>query len=449
VDKVDSYEKAIAALVTLIPKNKQFKFAGVIGLQRIKKLLELLGNPQEKLKVIHIAGTSGKTSTSTILASLLKDQGFKVGLTISPHLSDIRERLQINNLMISKKESTSVCNQVLSKIDLLSGTKFAGVTYFEALISMAYFYFHQVGVDYAVVETGLGGTYDGTNVVSNPNKLAIITRIGLDHTQILGNSLPEIAAQKAGIIQPGNTVLTLQQLRVLPVFANVCRQLQANLIIINPEKNYSLIKNSNRFNFNFKSLNLAKINLNLLGNFQIENSSLALTALQILSQRDNFQLNNKQILNTLNTITIPGRFSELKFKERHLILDGAHNPQKMNSFIKSLKQVYKNEKFVFIIAFKKNKQYQQCLRTLLPLADYIVIAEFFKTDIDTVPKSIPAAALAGLFKKWDFHNFEITHSANTALDTALKATSASKIVVTGSLYLISDLMPFLSESTPI
>jgi dihydrofolate synthase / folylpolyglutamate synthase len=444
VNRELSYEQSLLALDGLLPKDFQFKFPGALGLKRIASLMHLLGDPQEKLKVIHIAGTSGKTSTATILATLLKDQGFKVGLTISPHLLSIRERIQINNKLITKEHFAAVCTKVMAKITLLSNTPYSGVTYFEALIAMALSYFHEAGVDYAVVETGLGGTFDGTNVITNPDKLSVITRIGLDHTQILGNTLTKIAAQKAGIIKDGNTVLTVKQLpRIMKVFERYSHKAAADMITISRGQNYSSSGKHPKFQFNFNGLILPEIKLHLLGEFQIENTSLALAALQILADKYSFTPDQQRIYATLESISVTGRFSELKYRDHDLILDGAHNPQKMRSFISSLKHLYPDEKFVFMIAFKKNKQYQQCLRMILPLASRIVIAEFFKNNIDTMPKSVSAGSLASLFKKWGFHDFELTHSASKALAAALKNTEKNKIVVTGSLYLISDLLPLL------
>ena len=220
--QITTYKQAINYLHSHIPGDAKQVFSGDKGLDRVRHLLKLLGNPQEKIKIIHIAGTSGKGSTAYILSNLIRSQNFKVGLTVSPHLLDIRERIQINNTLIDKKIFTKNLNDIAEKVKEIDTKKYGQLTYFELLTVLAFYTFYKEEVDYAVVETGLGGLLDATNVVTSENKICVITKIGFDHTHILGKRLTDIALQKAGIIQKNNTVVvTWQRKEIEQLFKNV------------------------------------------------------------------------------------------------------------------------------------------------------------------------------------------------------------------------------------
>jgi len=186
---IQSFKQAEELLSQHIPKTSTQTFPGKLGLNRAKYFLKLLGNPQEKLKIIHIAGTSGKGSTCYLISSLLTSQGFKVGLHQSPHLTDVTERFQIDGKIISQKEFVFYLNKVIPVINMVGKTFHGSLTYFEILVGLAYLIFYEKKIDYAVIETGLGGKYDGTNVVARPDKLSVLTKIGLDHTNILGKTI--------------------------------------------------------------------------------------------------------------------------------------------------------------------------------------------------------------------------------------------------------------------
>lgn len=184
---------------------------GEIFLQRTKHFLLLLGNPQNKLKVIHIAGTSGKSSTAYFISQLLGDLGLKVGLQLSPHLYDIRERVQINNRFIHKSVFINYVKRLKPVIEEMKLSPHGLPSYFEIMVVMGYLLFYENNVDYAVIETGLGGITDPTNTVQSADKVAVLTKIGLDHTEILGESIDQITFNKSGIIQKGNTVFSFFQ----------------------------------------------------------------------------------------------------------------------------------------------------------------------------------------------------------------------------------------------
>ena len=409
-------------------------FPGKDGLKRAQNLLQLLGNPQEKIKIIHTAGTSGKGSTAFILSQILKAAGFKVGLTVSPHLLNLRERIQINNLPLNEKEFLSALNQLMPIIKKLK--KEQAPTFFEIITALAFNIFLQKKVDYAIVETGLGGKYDATNTVKNPQKIVILTKIGYDHTHILGKTLKEIAQQKAGVIQRGNLVIALKQKpAVNKVFLKTAQEKNAPLHFIEVGKNFKNITLSSKkttFDYQFSSFSLSQVKLGLLGAHQAENAALAISAVYFLKNRDSFPLPPALIKKSLKHINLPGRSEIIKRGKKTIILDGAHNPQKLNALCKTLKNIFPKEKFVFLIAYKKNKNLTGCLKPLLPLAKEILITDF------TGPAQKPPTIKKHL-EKLGFLNSQIVKNPQEVI----KKGNFSFLVITGSFYLLHRCYPFL------
>jgi len=425
-----------------IPTSIKNKFAGEFGLERTKYLLKILDNPQEKIKVIHIAGTTGKGSTAYITSAILHHLGFKVGLQASPHIIDFRERFQINNQLISEGKLVFYLNEFIPYVKKVKNTRYASVTYFEVMIAFMYYIFFKEKVDYAVIETGMGGMWDGTNIVASPNKFSLITKIGFDHTKILGNTLSKITQQKAGIIQEKNTVIALWQKPVVnKVISQTAKNKKALLIFVkkNFAANIKVNISGTFFDFSFANFVLKNIRLNLLGFHQVENASIALTACAILAKRDNFVFNQKSILKALDRVYCPGRMEVLKIKNKTLIVDGAHNPQKMSGFTKSLKKLYPNKEFIFLIAFKKDKDIRNILPYLIPLSKKFIITDFTTKDqdirqISEDPQKIKKQLIASGFKK-----NQIIADNRLALKEFLSLPDEFS-VITGSLYLLSSVL---------
>ena len=402
-----------------IPKTSIQTFPGEIGLNRAKYFLHLLGDPQEKIKIIHVAGTSGKGSTCYLINSLLVSLGFKIGFHQSPHLTDVRERYQINNKIITEKEFLNYLNKTLPIINMVGKTFHGPLTYFEILVGMAFLIFSEKKVDYAVMETGLGGRYDGTNVVSRQDKLSILTKIGLDHTNILGKTIEKIALQKAMIINEKSQVISINQdPKAEKVIRGVAKKRNASIQFIIP-----------------MSLHLIK-NLGLLGDYQQENASLALSAVNYLSQRDGFIVDKVKVKKVFEMAKFPGRFDIQKIANKVVIFDGAHNPQKMEAFIDSLIKKYSNKKFTFLLAFKRGKDYLDMLKIIIPCAHSITLTSFNTKNQDMINASVdPIEIGRGIARnaRTDF-DFEIIPDLKKAWKVVLK--KKEPIVVTGSLYLI-------------
>ncbi len=444
--KIKTFHQAEKYLSFHIPKSNQQTFPGELGLKRAKYFLHLLGNPQEKLKIIHVAGTSGKGSTCYLISSLLVSQGFKVGFYQSPHLTDVTERFQIGNKNISKKEFVFYLNKIIPIIDrtdeaCLVSTK---LTYFEILVGLAFYIFNDKKVDYAVIETGLGGWYDGTNVVNRSDKLAVLTKIGLDHTEILGKTLSEIALQKAMIINKNSQAISIKQdKKAEKVIKKVAEKKQAEIIFI--DNIYHLSNDRTKMVKNFR--------LNLIGEYQKENAGLALSVVNYLSQRDKFELNRNKIKKVFAMANFPGRFDIKKINNKTVIFDGAHNPQKMEAFIRALINKFPKKKFNFLLAFKKDKDYQEMLKIIIlkTIVHKIILTSFFTENQDMInasenpikigkqlnPPSPSASARQSRIKL----DIKVILDLKKAWKQILK--EKEPIVVTGSLYLIGEIYRLL------
>lgn len=428
--------------------TREALFIGNIGLMRAKYFMKLLGNPQNKLRVIHIAGTSGKGSTAYLMSQILESQGFKVGLSISPHIFDIRERMQINNQLPSEKLILKYFNEIFPIIQKMESCKYGAPTFFEINVALAFYMFAAEKLDYAIMETGLGGTLDATNTVTNKNKICIITKIGLDHTEILGNTISKIAVEKAGIINKQNTTVNIQQTTAAQkIINNKCLNRQSRLFTIKQTGNYSILLSTpqrTNFNFCFFNLNLKNISLGLIGEHQAQNCSLALACLAIASQRDDFNINESTLRHTLESIFIPGRLEIRKVGKQTIIIDGAHNPQKMEALTSNLSKIFPAQKFTSIVAFKKGKDYKAMLKKIIPLANKIILTQFSTSGMDNHWNSIDNQEISSFLKTQNFKNFSIIENKKSEIKKIIHE-SKKPVIITGSLYLISSIYNYLKK----
>lgn len=460
--EIKTFQEAQEFLFNQIPKESKLMFPGSLGLERTRYFLKLLGEPQNKLKVIHIAGTSGKGSTAYLTSLILKNlglpagrQGFKVGLHLSPHLLDIRERVQINNALISQEKFVAYFNELIPFIDQVKKSSYGAPTYFEILVALAYLAFFKEKVDYAVIETGMGGKYDATNTVDREDKVVILSRIGLDHTQILGNTIEKIALQKAEIIQNGNYVVSAwQEEEARRVIEKISFAKVAKLNYIEQGirvKNVRVAPEKTVFDYEFFSIALPNIELGMIGSFQAENCSLALTVAYLLSTVNNFTFDSEKVRDALKHAHFTGRFEVFKIKDKTVIVDIAHNPQKMESLVQNLRLVFPHEKFDFLVAFKKDKDYEEMLKLIIPIASKIFVSSFFVENQDFSHLSQDPKRVGKTLEQLKMNNlpagrqgYQLINNPKEALELALSSTN-NYIVITGSLYFIGEIYPELQK----
>lgn len=439
-----TFEEANKYLETLIPK--EYKSTEALKLERIQYLLRLLGDPHKNFKSIHIGGTSGKGSVAYILSQLLVGQGIKTGLHISPHLQTIRERMQINEDLISEKDFVALVSEIkplVEKTEKDLGRK--KPSFFEATVAMAFKYFSDQKVDLAVVEVGLGGRLDATNVV-NPI-LSIITNVDLDHTAILGNTVEEIAKEKAGIIKKDVPVISgAHQLAVKNIIANKALENKSETYFINDKFNYvvkSVDMSGVNFNFSWLKLDKKSFTIPIPSLFQIENTSLAFAAIESLKNQG-FDIDDGKISKSLSSLKIPGRF-EIVDKNPLTILDGAHNPAKVKALLYSLHRLSGQRKYIFLIAFKKDKDIPDMIDTLARHAKAFVITEFSRTTDMGRQFTANVNDIEQILSEVNFSGkVLIEKNSAKAFQKAKKLSNKENpLVVTGSLYLIGEIRDIL------
>ena len=340
--------------------NSYFKGSKKPSLKAMKYFLTIYNNFDENMKFIHIAGTNGKGSCTEIISNILEKQGYKVGKFISPHLIRYNERISINGKEISNEEMANLIEELKPIIDEYNKTEKINITLFELETIMALLYFYRNNVDFAVLETGLGGLYDCTNIIKK-SIVSIITSIGYDHMHILGNTLPEIAYQKAGIIKNNsNTVIFEQMPEVNNVFIKQCKIKNNNLHIIKNTdiENYSFDDKYQYFDYK----EIKDLAVNLKGKMQINNASLCIETMKILNQCG-YKVDLSSIRDGLKTVIHKGRMEELNSYPK-IIFDGAHNLPAIKNLQDMVKMYYNNFKRVYIISILKRKDYKNMLELL-------------------------------------------------------------------------------------
>lgn len=400
------------------------KFGINLGLERITYLLEKLDNPHRKFKSLHIAGTNGKGSTAAMTASILKEAGHKIGLYTSPHLFDYRERIKINGRNISSREfaeGLKIIKTIAKKPIRLGGSGFRAPTVFEALTAVAFWYFAKEKVDYAVVEVGLGGRLDATNVLTP--LVSVITNIDYEHTEVLGKTLAKIAQEKAAIIKPAVPVVTAEgKKEPLGVIEKTCREKGCRLMCVEPETEllgsikYRKPRSASTLLGTMSRSNGLFAGFQLQGPHQKLNASCALSAILLA----NIKVSKKEIKEGLRKVKWPGRF-QIVSKKPLIIVDGAHNPAGIRVLRVTIEEMFA-EKFTVIFGCQKTKDYKKMLQTLRPIAKKIIIT---RSSHQQAAELKDACSFKQAFAKWD---------------------RKMPLLITGSLFLAADALNSLTHN---
>lgn len=402
-----------------------FQAKSRLGLESIGALTQKLGNPQKKLKFIHVAGTNGKGSVCAFLQSILTSGGLKTGKFISPNMIDVCERISVDGENISQKELDLILEKVESAAKEVEQEKGVFPTQFEIWTAAAFLYFCKKSCDAVVLETGLGGRLDATNIIDSP-LLCVITKVDIDHTEYLGNTLEEIAFEKAGIIKEKSAVISAEQSpKVLEVLESTAKKRGCSFLLASSPKNLS--HNSLTEIFDYKELKNLKINL--AGIHQTQNASLAIEAARFL------KISEKAIRDGLFTARNIGRFEKLRDNPT-VIFDGAHNKNGTAALIKAIKRYFPNEKFSFIYAAMADKDIDSSLNCFKENG-FCESGVFYTVKVKDNPRSENADTLKEKFKKAGFLS-ESFPSLKEAYEKALG--DKRTVIVCGSLYLYKDFM---------
>lgn len=422
-----NYEEALEYI------NKIELFGSRPGLERITELMERLGNPQDGLNVIHVAGTNGKGSATAMLTYILKENGYKVGTYTSPHLEKYNERYMIDAVNISDEVFAEYIGTVKSICDTMEDKP----TVFEVLTAVAFKYFYDCKVDYVVLEVGMGGRFDATNVIKKP-VLSVITSISLDHVEYLGDTIEKIAFEKSGIIKNNcPAVLYRQAETVKEVIGAVCRDKNSRLYYAD-EESITVTKqdvSGTEFSVKNKYIDFKNVNITLLGDYQINNASLVLLACRAL--KDNgAKLKDELILSGIKKAKWHGRM-EIVAADPLILLDGAHNTDGIAVLSKSLKKYFGGKEITLVVGILGDKEYRKMVDTIGPLAETIVFTEpasHRKWHIDKL-ESFNELKGINIYKQSDIKK---------ALDTALSVTGKDGVICcAGSFYLIGEIYKIL------
>ncbi|MGY5239021.1 bifunctional folylpolyglutamate synthase/dihydrofolate synthase [Clostridium tertium] len=405
------------------------------GLERTERLLELLGNPHKKLKLIHIAGTNGKGSTSSILGKVLIEHGYKVGFFNSPHLEEIEETIRVNDENIPEEDLVYLLEEIKPYVNKVVEEGYKHPTEFEVLTCIMFLYLYRQKVDFGVIEVGLGGRLDSTNVIKPI--LSIITSISLDHTNILGNTIQEITNEKAGIIKDAIPVITCNQKdEALYIIKNKALLTKSKLTIVDSNDFVFLeIVNDDipyqRVSVNFNN-NKYTLDLALLGKHQIINLSLAIKALEELEKLNYIKVNINKLYKGVKNVKWKGRLEVLK-KDPFIVIDGAHNIAGIEFLKSNIEEYFKYKNLYLILGILADKNVEEIVKIIAPVA----------TEVYTVTANSIRAASANELKEvvLEYNNNCIAFDDyDKAIKLSLsKANKDDLIVAAGSLYMIGEI----------
>jgi len=407
---------------------------GGYDLRRVEELLAHIDNPQLRAKSVHIAGSKGKGSTAAMIASVLTTAGYTTGLYTSPHLHRINERVRVDGRLIADDEFAAIMTRLLPKIESVNQRATYGqLTTFELLTALAFTYFCDKAAAFQVLEVGLGGKYDASNVINA--QVSVITSISYDHTEILGHTLTEIAGEKCGIIKPGNTVITAPQAaEAAAVIEAACLSNQARLlhagqdITWQPEY-HDLDRQQLKVN---GRLGEYQLTIPLLGDHQLENAALAVAALEVLIEQG-ITIPRQSILQGLEQVNWPGRLQVLH-RQPYLVVDGAHNPDSIRKLRQTLKQYFEFKRAVLIVGTSADKDIAGIVSGLLPITDRVIVTH------SQHPRAAAAAPIVAEFTRQGV-TAVVADDAAAALSLAREQAGPRDLIcATGSLFIVAEVI---------
>lgn len=431
-----TYKEARAYLDDLCDSGIKLRLA------HIKRCLKLLGNPHQSLKVIQVGGTNGKGSTAAFIASILQSAAYKVGLYISPHLIDFRERLTINGRQISKKELAELATELKPHILKVSADpRLGSLTFFEVITIMALHYFAREKVDFAILEVGLGGRLDATNVVKS--LVSVITNSDYDHMDRLGKSLASIAREQAGIIKRRGLVISAAQGRALALIKKICRERQARAYYLDKDIKYQALEsNLDGQSFNMQGVfsKFENLRVTLLGRHQLLNACCSIAAVEVLQLHRIF-ISSEAIKKGLLKTRWPGRL-EIVRRFPLVIVDGAHNHPAAKQLRASLEDLLGEKKrLILVLGICEDKEIRKIIKELVPLASQVVVTAA------AAPRAARPEDLYRVAIRYNEH-VRVVKGVEEAVKAVLgKARKDELICASGSLYVAGEAKKFFSRAS--
>ena len=414
------------------------QFGMKLGLERIQTLLAYFDKPEKNVPIIHVAGTNGKGSVCRYLSSILIEAGYCVGLYTSPHLETIRERFEINNEIITKKDFSTYISKIKQSLET-PDLKNLHPTYFEICTALAFLYFNEKKVDYIILEVGLGGKYDATNVITPI--ASIITNISFDHQHVLGETLEEIAREKAGVIKENKPIITAAEEPALSVISSVAVSKNSPLLIVKEEDVKVLKKDLHGQVLAITSnLNTYTLHTSELGSYQEINLALAIKTIDALQIRGLY-IPPKAIEQGVMKMVHPGRMKLIQ-TDPIVLMDGAHNIGGIIELKKTIADLFSDKKIIFIFGILSDKKYQEMLSIMHPQVKLLILTKSTNSralEPETIKKDI--------IHQYNEQNIMLTNSAPEAIILGMNnANKDDVIIISGSLYTISEAISFFSKN---
>ncbi|MDQ7093852.1 folylpolyglutamate synthase/dihydrofolate synthase family protein [Desulfosporosinus sp. PR] len=421
-----NYQASLDYLVNLTTFGMNF------GLGRIQELLKRLGNPEKNLRVVHVGGTNGKGSTTVMIARILREAGYKVGVFTSPHLHDYRERMTINGQMIPKETVIRLISYVRPHLEEMVAQGFEHPTEFEVSTALALLYFAREDVDYALIEVGLGGAIDSTNVVTP--LISVITNVAMDHMDYLGPDVVSIAKVKAGIIKPQSIAVTAaQDPEVIQVLRDKAQEVGVPLWLVGEDVSWES-KWSGELEQEFDLVGLHstyyKLRLHLIGLHQLRNAATAVTVCELLQSKYEVAIPREAIYAGLRNVEWPGRLELLSLKPK-VLLDGAHNVDGAQALSAAL-SLYERERLILCLGMLADKEREKVVDMLVPLADEIVITR------PNSPRAGDWRALGTLAEQHGKPVHCIEDPKEAVIYALTRVGEKDLLCVTGSIYMLAD-----------
>ena len=411
------------------------KYGWVFGLERITSLMDRLGNPHKELKVVHVAGTNGKGSVCKYVGSILQQAGYTVGLYMSPHVEYFSERIVVNGTEISDAEIAMLVGRVRPVVEEMKAQD-NPPTFFEIVTALAFLYFQEHKVDYAVVEVGLGGRFDATNIVTP--LVSVITNISLEHTNILGNSIESIAFEKAGIIKEQVPVVTAATKNAREVIEHVASERSAPVVFVDRTRWKRLSCDGKYQEFFIQgAFRDYTVKTSLLGVHQGENIAVAIAAVEQFQMNGVF-LTDAAIVDGIAAASNPGRM-EIVAENPTILLDGAHNPSGIMMLAATLKQDFTYRRLILIFGVLRDKDIPAMVSTIVPVADYIIVTK------SSSPRAYDPVLLKEKIKAFDPSKEVVVEvSIPAAIDHARKLAKRKDLIcISGSLFTVGEARQYL------
>ena len=412
------------------------KYGSVLGLESMRELLRRLGDPQNELKFIHISGTNGKGSVLAYLSTILSGAGYRTGRYISPTLFSYRERIQVDGEYIEKESLACHVTAIAAAAEDMQKAGLPSPTVFEIETALAFLYFKEKRCDIVTLEVGCGGLLDATNVITT-TLMEVIASISMDHTDLLGDTLAKIAAQKAGIIKPDTMVVSAQQKsEAAQVIEDTCKEQHCTLQMVDESKISNVHYGAEGQTFSYKTWE--NVAISLAGSYQIKNAALALEGVEAL-RKLGYALSDQQVREGLLHTAWRGRFTTLR-RDPTVIIDGAHNPAAALELKESLERYFPGKTLYFVMGMFKDKDYAQVIDLTAPLARHIITVE-----TPGNPRALPARELAEAVGKVN-PSVEWADSVAHGVEKALAmAGKEDAVIVFGSLSFLGEAADAVNE----